>query len=271
MNTISFITANLVAREAGYVLTEGWHQGNNATNDYFRPIDTFPKRFNALLKEIKELGFGSIDLWISHLHWAWATKEHIKIANSLINKHRLQVSSISGDFGSSRIEFEASCHLANAMEVRLLTGSAPFLRINREEAVALLREFNLQLALVNRNEKTAEQFLSRIGYDNHDILGVAVDTGWFQVLGEDFFEALDELAPHLKLVQLKNLDEQDPATTCRYDKGMVPIQRCVEKLRELRFGGPLSVEHHPFDRNPGKECRQNLELLRNWLGSRQAT
>ena len=67
MNTISFITANFVAREAGFALTEGWHQGNNATNDYFRPIDTFPKRFEALLKEIKQSGFQAIDLWIAHL------------------------------------------------------------------------------------------------------------------------------------------------------------------------------------------------------------
>ncbi|MCB1123532.1 MAG: sugar phosphate isomerase/epimerase [Verrucomicrobiae bacterium] len=271
MNTISFITANFVAREAGYALTEGWHQGNNATNDYFRPIDTFPKRFEALLKEIKQLGFRSIDLWISHLHWAWATKEHTKIANSLVNKHRLQVANMTGDFGSSRIEFEASCQLANAMEVRLLVGSAPFLRINREEAVALLRDYNLQLALVNRQESSVDQFVSRIGYDNHDILGVAVDTGWFQVLGERLFEALEELAPNLKLVQLKNLQEADPPITCRFDKGLVPIQRCVDKLQELRFNGPVSIEHQPFEKNPGEECRQNLEMLKNWLGTRKVS
>lgn len=265
MNTISFITANFVAREAGYALTEGWHQGNNATNDYFRPIDTFPKRFDALLKEIKKLGFQAIDLWVAHLHWAWATKEHTKIANSLVSKHRLQIASMAGNFGATRLEFEAACQLANAMEVRLLAGSAPFLHFGRQQAVDLLRQYNLELALVNHEETSAEQLLEKVGTDNHDILGVAIDTGWFHILGTDILEVIEELAPNLKLVQLKNLVSKEATTTSPYDKGCVPLQQCVEKLIEIRFNGTVSVEHYPFDRNPADECRQNLELLKTWL------
>jgi L-ribulose-5-phosphate 3-epimerase len=265
MNTISFITANFVAREVGYQLTEGWHQGNNATNDYFRSVDTFPRRFDALLREIKKLGFQSIDLWVSHLHWAWATKEHTKIATSLVAKHRLQISSMAGNFGSTYLEFEAACQLANAMEVRLLAGAAPFLKINRDEAVALLRKYSLEFALVNQQEKSAEELLQKIGYDNHDILGIAVDTGWFQTLGNTMFNALEELAPNLKLVHLKNLVSKDANITCLYDKGTVPIQQCVEKLQEIRFNGSVSIEHYPFDKNPADECRHNLQLLKTWL------
>ena len=265
MNTISFITANFVARELGYELTEGWHQGNNATNDYFRSVDTFPKRFDALLKEIKKLGFEAIDLWVSHLHWAWATKEHTKIANSLISKHRFQIASMAGNFGSTSIEFEAACKLANAMEVRLLAGSAPFLKINRDEAVALLREYSLEFALINQEETSAEQLLKKIGYDNHDILGVALDTGWYQTIGTELLNAIEELAPNLRLVQLKDLVSQEENVTCAYGKGHVPIQQCVEKLQEIRFNGSLAIEHYPFDKNPAGECRYNLELLKSWL------
>lgn len=265
MNSISFITSNFVAREVGYAITEGWHQGNNATNDYFRPIDTFPKRFDALLKEIKAIGFQTIDLWVSHLHWAWATKEHSKIANSLIGKHRLQVASMAGRFGSTRLEFESACQLAHAMEVRLLAGTAPFLRINRDEAVALLRKYSLQFALVSQQESSAEQLLSKTGYDNHDILGVALDTGWYETLGPELLEAIEELASNLKLVHLKNYVSADNTTTSTYDKGIVPIQECIEKLKEISFNGTISIEHYPFDRNPADECRQNLELLKTWL------
>jgi sugar phosphate isomerase/epimerase len=268
MNTISFITANFVARELGYELTEGWHQGNNATNDYFRSIDTFPKRFDSLLKEIKKLGFKSIDLWVSHLHWAWATKEHTKIANSLIAKHRFQIASMAGNFGATRLEFESACHLANAMEIRLLAGSAPFLRINREEAVATLRRYNLEFAQLNQKEESAEQLLAKIGYDNHDILGVAIDTGWYRILGDKLFDAFEELAPNLKLVQLKNLVSLDDMKTCSYPKGAVPVEKCVQKLLEIRFNGTVAIEHHPFDRNPAAECQQNLELLKSWLSSK---
>lgn len=265
MNTISFITANFIAREVGWAITEGWHQGNNATNDYFRSIDTFPKRFNALLKEIKQLGFQTIDLWVSHLHWAWATKEHTKIANSLIAKHRFQVASMVGRFGATRLEFETACQLANAMEVRILAGTAPFININRDEAVAILREYSLEFALVNQQEKSPEQLLNKIGYDNHDILGIAIDTGWYRTLGDGILDAFEELAPNLKAVQLKNLISSESKTTSCYNKGCVPLQKCVEKLKELRFNGPLSVEHYPFDKNPGEECRQNLDLLKSWI------
>lgn len=264
MNTISFITANYVARELGYDITEGWHQGNNATNDYFRSIDTFPKRFDALLKEIKQIGFRSIDLWVSHLHWAWATKEHTKIANSLIAKHRFQVASIVGNFGATRLELEAACQVANAMEVRLLAGAIPFLRINRDEAVATLRDYNLSFAQMNQKEDSVDQLLKKIGYDNHDILGIAIDTGWFQILGDEIFNAFEELAPNLKLVQLKDVVAMEGNTTCVYEKGVIPIRKCVEKLQEIRFNGSISVEHHPFDHNPAEECQQNLEILQSW-------
>ena len=265
MNNISFITANYVAREVGYAITEGWHQGNNATNDFFRPIDTFPKRFDALLREIKKLGFQTIDLWVSHLHWAWATKEHAKIANSMIAKHRLQVASMAGRFGATRIEFEAACQLANAMEVRLLVGVAPFLKINRDEAVELLRKYSLEFALLHEQETNAEQLLAKTGYDNHDILGVAIDTGWYQTLGDGILDAIEELAPSLKHVHLKNLTAADQDLTTAYDKGCVPIQECVEKLKEVHYNGTISIEHYPFDRDPAEECRHNLEILKRWL------
>jgi L-ribulose-5-phosphate 3-epimerase len=267
MNTISFITANFVARELGYELTEGWHQGNNATNDYFRSVDTFPKRFSELLREIKAMGFSSIDLWVSHLHWAWATKEHTKIANSLVSKYRLKVACMAGNFGATKLEFEAACQLANAMEVRLLIGSAPFLRINRDKAIELLRHYSLEFALVNQKEESAEQLLKKIGYDNHDILGIALDTGWYQTLGDELFNAMEELAPNLKQVQLKNLVSLNSQTTSTFDKGTIPMRACVDKLRDIHFNGPLTIEHHPFNKNPAEDCQHNLLLLQNWLST----
>ena len=41
MNTISFMTANYVAREIGYNMTKGWMEGDDATNAFFAPIDTY--------------------------------------------------------------------------------------------------------------------------------------------------------------------------------------------------------------------------------------
>ena len=53
MNTISFMTANYVAREIGYNMTKGWMEGDDATNAFFAPIDTYAERFDALVAEVR--------------------------------------------------------------------------------------------------------------------------------------------------------------------------------------------------------------------------
>lgn len=96
MNTISFMSANFVARQLDCHMTGGWMQGDNATNDYFRPIETFGERFGALLADVSAMGFRAIDLWIAHLNPGWATDEHISMARELPAEHKLAVASLAG-------------------------------------------------------------------------------------------------------------------------------------------------------------------------------
>ena len=100
MNTISFMSANFVARQVGYHMTEGWGQGDKATNDYFRPLETFAERFEAMLTEVQKMGFTVIDIWLAHLHPTWATPNHLQIARDLLVKHGLTVSSLGPVTGS---------------------------------------------------------------------------------------------------------------------------------------------------------------------------
>ena len=55
MTAISFIGANYVARELGYKMTGGWGQGDKATQEHFKPIETFEERFEEILRDV--LGF----------------------------------------------------------------------------------------------------------------------------------------------------------------------------------------------------------------------
>src|SRR5512135_2897994 len=100
MNTISFISANYVARQLNYHMTRGWNQGETATNNYFMPLETFPQRFEDLLKEIKSLGFSALDVWLAHLHPRWATPEHITAAQALLTSAGMRVVSLAGGLGS---------------------------------------------------------------------------------------------------------------------------------------------------------------------------
>ncbi|HQY93053.1 MAG TPA: sugar phosphate isomerase/epimerase, partial [Caldilinea sp.] len=87
MNTLSFMSANYVARQLDYNMTEGWMQGDAATQEYFMPRETYAARFEDMIAEIAGLGFEAVDIWLAHLHYNWATEEHIRIARTTLARH----------------------------------------------------------------------------------------------------------------------------------------------------------------------------------------
>lgn len=266
MNPISFITANYVGRELGFRITGGWMQGDDATNAYFRPVETFGERFDVLLETITELGFESIDLWNAHLHWAWATPEHIATARDLLAKYGLGITSMAGGFGANLTEFEAACKLAAAIGAPVLAGSTPALASDRAGVVGLLKQHGLRLAIENHPaEKTPADILAQIGDGGDGTLGTAVDTGWWGTQGYDAAQAIEELRDHLFAVHLKDVLAAGGHETCRYGRGVVPIEACVRALQRIGYTGVIGVEHEPFNDDPSAECAEMLAMVRGWL------
>ena len=99
MNSISFMTANFMARQLDYNMSGDWSQGDNASNAFFEPLETYAKRFGAMLDEIVELGFDTIDLWGAHLNPNWATVDHIEMAKEALVDRNLRVASFAGVVG----------------------------------------------------------------------------------------------------------------------------------------------------------------------------
>ena len=265
MNTISFMSANYVARQLGYHMTEGWGQGDRATQDYFRPLRTFEKRFDALLQEIRGLGFTAMDLWLAHLHPDWATDDHIEIAQELLAEHDMEVVSLAGGFGDDPDAFERSCELANAMGAPVLGGGTRLLQTDHGLLVALLDKYDLVLGVENHPEKTPVDLLARMGDSGGGRVGAAVDTGWFGTQGYPAERALEELAGRLVHVHLKQVEAAGAHDTCGYDHGVVDIEGCVRALQRIGYTGAISVEHEPEDRDPGPECVTSRVLLEGWL------
>jgi len=108
-NLVSFMSANFVARQLGYRMTEGWSQGDEATSRHFRPPATFRERFEAVVRDVAALGFRAMDVWTAHLSPRWATPEHLVAARDVLDHHGLSVPSIAGSFGADRAEFDAAC------------------------------------------------------------------------------------------------------------------------------------------------------------------
>ncbi len=265
MTTISFMTANYVARPVAYHMTDGWMQGDTATNDYFKPIATFADRFDAYLADIHAMGFAALDIWIAILNPLWATPEHIQIAAELLQKRQLQVVSLAGGFGNSLEDFEKTCQLATALNTRILGGSTGLLHTNRTALVARLRHYGLVFGLENHPEKSPEELLQKIGDADSDVMGATVDTGWFGTHNMNAPQALHALAKRILHVHLKDVKAPGGHETCRYESGCVGIAACVQTLKDIGYTGAISIEHEPEHFDPTEDVIASFAALKGWL------
>lgn len=270
MQPLSFITANFIARESHYRLpepvTEVWGKAYGAMQAHFRPAETFPARFGALLDEIADLGFTHLDLYVGHLNPAWASAAHIEAAREALAKRNLGVVSLAGGFGSTLSELRQSCALAHAIGAKILGGGCGLLDTDREGLAATLEEFDLVFAFENHpNEKSASDILAKIG-DEHPRIGVAFDTGWAGTNGFDAAQAVRELGGRIKLVHLKDVMESGQHRTCALGAGCVGIEQVLQALQEIGYTGALALEHEPPDRDPRPEVKESLGKLKIWLG-----
>lgn len=265
MITISFMTANYVAREVGYQMARGWGQGDRATNEAFRPIEQFAPRFETILQEVRNMGFKAIDLWLAHLSPTWATEEHVSMARRLLEKYELPVVSFAGWFGSTAEEFEQTCQMAVQFGSPILGGSTSMLEKDRPFVVDTLQRHGLKLGLENHPEKTPQVMLDKVGDGGDGTIGVTVDTGWFGTQGYPADRAVEELKDVLFHVHLKDVHPGSEHRTCRYGEGIVPIQNVVSTLQRIGYDGGISVEHEPELFDPTQDIIASLALLRGWL------
>ena len=263
MNTLSFNSANFVAREIGYTMTEGWMQGDAATQAWYRPLDTFPARFGAMLDDVVTLGFGAIDLWLAQLHPDWASDQHIALARQALEARHLGVATLAG-FGDTRAQVLRACQIA--LGVGAKTFGHPARIVDRDHAfvVETLGSRGLRLGIENHPEKTPAALRDRIG-DGQGVIGAMIDTGWFGTQGYNAARAIVELRDVLFGVHLKDVLEAGAHHTCRFGRGIVPVRACALALRRIGYAGPISVEHEPERADPREDVRACAALLRGWL------
>ena len=264
MNTISFMSANFVAQHVGYHMIQGWGQGDSATQSYFRPIETFGERFEDLIAEVSEMGFTAIDLWGGHLYYAWATEEHAQTARAILDKYGFGVSSLA-TFMHTADDVAKACDLAHALGTTMLGGGGAALTADYAGCVTLLRQRGIRWAYENHPEKTPDEVLAVIG-DAADVVGVALDTGWFATQGYNAASAAEALAERVFLVHLKDVKAAGAHETCRYGTGIVPLAEVVQVMQAHGYSGGYSVEHEPEQFDPTEDCIASLALLKRWLG-----
>lgn len=256
---VAFMTANYVARETGWTM-HGWGHGDRATNESFRPLETYGDRLDALLGDVRRLGFDTIDLWGAHLHPEWATEEHVALARELLARHSLRVTTYAAWIDTGSVE--RACELAAAVGTSVVGAGASG---NLGALVPVLRERGVCLAIENHSERTPADLLAKIAV-GQGAFAATLDTGWWATHGYDPVQAIDELSAHIRHVHLKDVRaEGEPHESCRWGEGIVDVRGCVEKLKAVGYTGPISIEHEPEDHDPSEECRAMLVELREWL------
>ncbi len=266
---ISFMSANYVAEELGYGAADEWGPFDDATNAAYEPIETFARRFDDLLARITGLGFDTIDLWFGHLNWRWATPEHVALARDALSRRDVSVVSLAGSVGETTDDLAAACRLANGLDVDLLAGVGEVVHRDRAGAAAVLRAHGVRFGLENHPERTPREVLVAIG-DDADVLGAAVDTGWWATHSYDPVEAIGELSDRLFHVHLKDVEAPGTHISCMHGDGCANVAGCVEKLLAIGYSGPVSIEHEPYDRDPTGECVRALARLRDQLAASEA-
>lgn len=258
MNLISLNGSSFVGQQAGY--TADWQQSVAAVNQYYQPLETFYTRFEVLLNEVKSLGFSAVDIWTAgQLNWHWATAEHNEIAAALLKQHNLVVTSLGGEFGETRDEFESACRMAMTVGTSLLSGTLPLLFTDRKFVVEKLNEYELQLAIENHPERNPAEMLEKIGDGGR--IGTAIDTGWYATQGYDPAQAIVDLKDHLLHIHLKDVLPGKDHINCGYGKGVVPIKKCLDNLKAISYAHDISVENHATDHDPTTELRDALQIV----------
>jgi L-ribulose-5-phosphate 3-epimerase len=256
---ISFMTANFVAREAGWAM-RGWGHGDRATNEAFAPLETYAARLDALLADVRALGFTAIDLWGAHLSTEWATDEHVAVATEKLREHGLTVSTYASWIGPTNVD--RSCELALALGTNVI--GAGFSGDARELA-PVLREYGVRLAVENHPEKTPAEVLTKVDAGD-GTMAATVDTGWWATQGYVPVRAIQELGEHVAHVHLKDVvREGEPHYTCPWGEGIVDVEGCVRALQQLGYAGAYTVEHEPEDHDPSEEIRAMRAQLETWL------
>ena len=265
-NKISLNCSSFVAKQYGYKPGDDWGIRVDAVNAFYAHLDTFQERFNALILEAKEMGYHAIDIWTpGQLSWNWATDAHIEIATDLLAQHKIEVTSIGGEFGDTREKFISACELAVGVGTNLLSGTVPLLFTDRDFLVKMLQQYNLRLAIENHPEKSPDEMIVHIGDTGNGRIGTAVDTGWYVSQGFDAAEAIRILNHHVFHIHLKDVRAVGEHVNCGYGQGIVALEACIKALKDIGYTGSISIENHCFDHDPADELKEALSMLKMWM------
>src|SRR5688500_10282422 len=204
MQSISFITANYVARALGYPggTTSEWSKHDKATKEAMSA-----EGFMGVARDIANAGFEAVDIWMAHCHWREHNREdYLEQVKGICSNFDFRITSYAGGLREGD-DVEAVLRFMKQLGAPILAGGywGGGLEAAREKVNEICGRLGLKWAYENHPEKTPEEILEKIGQGKFKNIGVALDTGWCGTQGMDAVACAKAVREHLLLVHLKDV------------------------------------------------------------------
>jgi sugar phosphate isomerase/epimerase len=249
---IGFHTANYFARALDYQTNmDQWEESERKVSENFSLAE-----FDCICRDIKDAGFQQIELWMGHAFPKFMTQYLADELKGIWEKHDLSVYSYSCSLGDpvryprwTRLCFET----AQMLGIELITSG-----ISKEAApviYGMCNEFGIKVAVENHPEKHPEKHpdeIKEVIGEYGDLIGSAVDTGWFETQGFSSAEAIRILK------DIKEVGKHQPVAL---DTGIVDIKECIQVLKEIGYDRTLSIEQESADHDPTDDCAAALKWV----------
>ena len=264
--TISFITANYVARARRYSGENDWGVHDRATVEQSRADP-----FDAVARDVQAAGFDAVDVWMAHCHWRSHDAARLRHVRESCGKHGLRITSYAGGLhANTPADLEQPLRFMGELGAPVLAGGlwggmAPADVCKAVQAVG--DKYNVSWGLENHPEKSVDEILAKIGGGQYPRVGVALDTGWCITQQFDALDAVRRVADRgkLMLLHLKDVTRLGGHDTCAIGDGVLPAEQIVRHLKRTGWTGTICIEHEPYDRDPMPEVKTSLARVREWL------
>ncbi|WP_226528414.1 sugar phosphate isomerase/epimerase family protein [Metabacillus niabensis] len=258
---IGFQSANYFARATNYQTSmDLWGDAERKVIENFSLAE-----FDRICRDIHEAGFDHMELWMGHAFPKFMTPDLAGELKAIWEQHGLSVYSYSCSLGDpvrhprwTKLCFET----ARMLGISLITSG-----ISKEAApviYGLCKEYEMRVAVENHPEKHPDEIKAIIG-DYSDLLGTAVDTGWYATQGFSAPEALRLLKDSLIHVHLKDVNEVGKHNPVALGSGIANIEACIDALKEIKYDQTLSIEQESGSYDPTKDCAVALKWVRESL------
>lgn len=94
--------------------------------------------------------------------------------------------------------------------------------------------------------------------------GASLDTGQFASCGYDPVDAVLKLAPHLKMVHLKDIQASGAEVNVLLGQGIAKIPEVMKELREINYTGLVAIEYEK-EGSVEEDIRREVEYARKLL------